>query len=136
MNENAINASGWRGSRAGWLEAGYQALIESGVDGVKIMPLAKRLNLSRTSFYWFFDDREALLAALLDGWAARTTLPLIAATRQYAETQAEAMLNVIGCLCRTTPSTRGWSSPSAAGLSEMSPWQRGSRRRMRCVSRP
>lgn len=97
MTEDGINISGWRGSRDGWLEAGYQALIESGIDGVKIMPLAKQLNLSRTSFYWFFDDREALLAALLDGWAARTTLPLVAAARQYAETQAEAMLNVIGC---------------------------------------
>jgi len=97
MNASTSNAAGWRGSREGWLEAGYQALIEHGVDAVKIMPLAKQLNLSRTSFYWFFDDREALLAALLDGWAARTTLPLVAATRQYAETQAEAMLNVIGC---------------------------------------
>ncbi len=116
MIENATNASGWRGSRAGWLEAGYQALIENGVDGVKIMPLAKRLNLSRTSFYWFFDDREALLAALLEGWGARTTVPLIAATRQYAETQAEAMLNVIGCFlsCQTFDSrlefaVRSWA---------------------------
>ncbi|MFC0198843.1 TetR/AcrR family transcriptional regulator [Paracoccus rhizosphaerae] len=97
MSEHNIAASGWRGSRDGWLEAGYQALIDGGVDAVKIMPLARQLNLSRTSFYWFFDDREALLAALLDGWAARTTEPLVAATRQYAETQAEAMLNVIGC---------------------------------------
>jgi AcrR family transcriptional regulator len=92
--------SGWRGSREGWLEAGYQALIESGVDAVKILPLAKRLNLSRTSFYWFFADREELLVALIDGWEARTTVPLIAATRQYAESMAEAMLNVIGSFLR------------------------------------
>ncbi|MGP9804980.1 TetR/AcrR family transcriptional regulator [Paracoccus sp. NSM] len=97
MTEHSQPASGWRGSRDGWLEAGYKALIENGVDAVKIMPLARQLGLSRTSFYWFFEDREALLAALLDGWAARTTEPLVAATRQYAETQAEAMLNVIGC---------------------------------------
>ena len=97
MDEQDVTAAGWRGSRDGWLEAGYQALIEGGVDAVRIMPLAKRLGLSRTSFYWFFKDREALLAALLDGWAARTTTPLVAATTHYAETQAEAMLNVIGC---------------------------------------
>lgn len=95
--ETPAPPTGWRGSREGWLEAGYQVLIESGVDAVKILPLARRLNLSRTSFYWFFDDREALLAALLDGWEARTTVPLIAATRHYAETMAEAMLNLIGC---------------------------------------
>lgn len=97
MEQVDTAGTGWRGSRDGWLEAGYRALIDSGVDAVKIMPLARQLNLSRTSFYWFFADREALLAALIDGWEARTTAPLIAATRQYAETQAEAMLNVIGC---------------------------------------
>lgn len=97
MKEREITETGWRGSREGWLEAGYRALIENGIDAVKIQPLARQLNLSRTSFYWFFHDREALLAALLDGWEARTTQPLIAATLQYAETQAEAMLNVLSC---------------------------------------
>ncbi|WP_142664353.1 TetR/AcrR family transcriptional regulator [Paracoccus laeviglucosivorans] len=94
-----VNASetGWRGSREGWLEAGYQALIDSGIDAVKILPLAKRLNLSRTSFYWFFEDREALLAALLEGWEQRTTKPLIESTTAYAESRAEAMLNVLTC---------------------------------------
>ncbi|MFT4013704.1 MAG: TetR/AcrR family transcriptional regulator [Paracoccus sp. (in: a-proteobacteria)] len=87
--------TGWRGSREGWLEAGYQALIESGIDSVKILPLAKRLGLSRTSFYWFFQDRDALLSALLEGWEDRTTRPLIAAAQAYAETRAEAMLNLL-----------------------------------------
>nr|WP_111298546.1 TetR/AcrR family transcriptional regulator [Paracoccus saliphilus] len=102
MKKGDTASAGWRGSRDGWLEAGYRALIDGGVDAVKIMPLARQLNLSRTSFYWFFDDREALLAALIDGWEARTTEPLIAATQQYAETQAEAMLNVIGCFLSTS----------------------------------
>jgi len=97
MDQANTSETGWRGSREGWLEAGYQALIESGIDAVKILPLAKRLNLSRTSFYWFFEDREALLSALLDGWELRTTRPLIDSTTQYAETRAEAMLNVLTC---------------------------------------
>ena len=87
--------TGWRGSREGWLEAGYQALIDGGIDAVKILPLAKHLNLSRTSFYWFFEDREALLTALIEGWEERTTDPMINATVDYAESQAEAMLNVL-----------------------------------------
>ncbi len=89
--------TGWRGSREGWLEAGYRALIDSGIDAVKILPLARQLNLSRTSFYWFFEDREALLTALIEGWEARTTRPFIAATQEYAETQTEAMLNLLAC---------------------------------------
>ena len=97
MEQAHASETGWRGSREGWLEAGYRALIDSGIDAVKILPLAKRLNLSRTSFYWFFQDREALLDALSQGWAERTTAPLLAATREYAETRAEAMLNVLTC---------------------------------------
>ncbi|PZO68304.1 MAG: TetR family transcriptional regulator [Paracoccus denitrificans] len=98
--------SGWRGSRDGWLEAGYQGLIDGGVDAVKIQPLAKGLNLSRTSFYWFFDDREALLSALIDGWADRTTTPLLRATQEYAESQTEAMLNVLACFLTGAFDTR------------------------------
>ena len=96
-NRAAMAETGWRGSREGWLEAGYQALIDGGIDAVKILPLARQLNLSRTSFYWFFEDREALLNALIDGWEERTTTPLVNATLEYAESQAEAMLNVLAC---------------------------------------
>lgn len=97
MAQQAIIESGWRGSAEGWLEAAYEALIEGGVDAVKIMPLANRLKLSRTSFYWFFKDREELLTALADRWHDQTTQPLILATGAYAESRAEALLNVIGC---------------------------------------
>lgn len=96
-NRSEAAETGWRGSREGWLEAGYRALIEGGVDAVKILPLARQLGLSRTSFYWFFEDREALLTALIEGWAERTTDPLVAAAREYADSRAEAMLNVLAC---------------------------------------
>ncbi|MFV0301371.1 MAG: TetR/AcrR family transcriptional regulator [Paracoccus sp. (in: a-proteobacteria)] len=97
MTNRAAIDSGWRGSREGWLEAGYRALIASGVDAVKIQPMAKHLNLSRTSFYWFFQDRDELLTALIGGWEERTTAPMISATLEYAESQTEAMLNVLTC---------------------------------------
>ena len=32
--------AGWRGSVDGWLDAAYDALKESGVDAVRVMPLA------------------------------------------------------------------------------------------------
>lgn len=120
MKHRAATETGWRGSREGWLEAGYQALIEGGVDAVKIQPLAKGLNLSRTSFYWFFEDREALLAALIEGWEDRTTRPLISAAQDYAESQAEAMLNVLACFLsgafdsRLEFAVRSWALQDAA----------------------
>ncbi|WPC04097.1 TetR/AcrR family transcriptional regulator [Pseudomonas sp. MBLB4123] len=89
--------SGWRGSAEGWLEAAYEGLIESGVEAVRILPLAKKLNLSRTSFYWFFKDREELLAALLERWRAKNTGNLVRQAEGYAESIAEAILNVFDC---------------------------------------
>ncbi|MDX3924595.1 MAG: TetR/AcrR family transcriptional regulator [Shinella sp.] len=95
--EQATSDSGWRGSHEGWLEAAYDSLLESGVDSVKILPLAKRLNLSRTSFYWFFRDREELLNALISRWREKNTGNLVKQSEAYAESLAEAMLNVFDC---------------------------------------
>ncbi len=95
--DQAVNDSGWRGSPEVWLEAACDALLESGVEAVKILPLAKRLKLSRTSFYWFFKDREELLAALLARWREKNTGNLVRQSQAYAESIAEAMLNVFDC---------------------------------------
>jgi AcrR family transcriptional regulator len=96
MNQ-ALNETGWRGSPDVWLEAAYESMLESGVDAVKIQPLAKKLGLSRTSFYWFFKDREQLLDALIAKWRERNTGNIIARSEAYAESIAEAMLNVFDC---------------------------------------
>ena len=92
--------SNGRGSRDGWLQVAYAAFVEGGLDAVRIQPMAERLNLSRTSFYWHFRDREDVVLALTELWETRTTVPLITATRAYAASEAEAMLNVIGCFLR------------------------------------
>ena len=87
--------SGWRGSREVWLEAAKEALLESGLDSVKIQPLAAKLRLSRTSFYWFFRDRKALLETLLDAWEKKNTGAFQTACTAYSETISEAVLNLI-----------------------------------------
>lgn len=89
--------TGWRGSPEVWLEAAYDTLIDSGVDAVRILPLAEKLRLSRTSFYWFFKDRNELLAALAERWRARNTGGIVRRSQAYAESIAEAMLNVFDC---------------------------------------
>lgn len=95
--DQTLNDTGWRGSQEGWLEAAYDSLLEAGVDSVKILPLAKRLNLSRTSFYWFFKDREELLATLIGRWRDKNTGNIVKQSEAYAESLAEAMLNVFDC---------------------------------------
>src|SRR5436190_22955256 len=95
--DQTLNDTGWRGSQEGWLEAAYHSMLDSRIDSVKILPLAKKLNLSRTSFYWFFKDREELLAALVTRWRDKNTGGIVKQTEAYAESLAEAMLNVFDC---------------------------------------
>jgi len=116
MDKACEPETGWRGSRELWVSAAYDALVEQGIEAVKIQTLGARLKLSRTSFYWFFKDRAALLAALIEMWAGRTTLPMIEAAGAYAETETEAMLNLIGCFlsdrtfdARLEFAVRGWA---------------------------
>ena len=53
---------------AAWVEAAFDLLAEGGVDAVRVDPLAKRLGVTRGSFYWHFKDREALHKAMLKQW--------------------------------------------------------------------
>lgn len=56
-----------------WIDAGLDALAEGGIDAVRIDPLAKRLGVTRGSFYWHFKDRAALHLAMLNRWRKRAT---------------------------------------------------------------
>src|SRR4030088_10370 len=97
MQQAEAIETGWRGSAESWLETAYDSFVEAGVEAVRILPLAKKLNLSRTSFYWFFKDRESLLAALIGQWRSKNTGNLIKQSAAYAESITEAVLNVFDC---------------------------------------
>jgi AcrR family transcriptional regulator len=56
-----------------WLDTARQALIDEGTAGIEINKLAKRLNVSRGGFYWFFKSRAQLLEELLAYWAQTST---------------------------------------------------------------
>jgi AcrR family transcriptional regulator len=79
------------------LGVAYEMLTEAGVDAVKVMPMAQRLGLARSGFYWHFKDREALLEAMIQHWEDRNTGRLVAQTEAYAETVCEAVFNLFDC---------------------------------------
>ncbi|MDA5095547.1 TetR/AcrR family transcriptional regulator [Aliiroseovarius sp. KMU-50] len=86
-----------RGSRELWLEAAYDLLVSGGIEAVKVMPLAKRLNLTRTGFYWFFDDVAELHDAMIQRWEAKNTGNLIARCEMDADNICEALFNLTDC---------------------------------------
>ena len=97
MTTDAQTDPATRGSPELWLQGAKEALLQGGVEAVRIQLIAKTLNQSRTAFYWHFSDREQLLDALLAEWREKNTGNLIQRTTAYAESLAEAVLNVCDC---------------------------------------
>lgn len=58
---------------ADWAEAALQLIAEAGLRGLTVSALARRLGVTKGSFYWHFTGREALLAAALARWEQRAT---------------------------------------------------------------
>lgn len=55
-------------SAADWELAALDLIAEQGVAAVAVEPLARRLNVTKGSFYWHFATRDALLEAALKRW--------------------------------------------------------------------
>jgi AcrR family transcriptional regulator len=51
-----------------WAQAALDLVAELGVAAVAVEPLARRLGVTKGSFYWHFPSRDALLAAALQYW--------------------------------------------------------------------
>jgi len=56
--------------KSDWLKAGIEALGQKGSSALKADVLAKKLGVSRGSFYWHFKDLSGYHAALLNEWEA------------------------------------------------------------------
>lgn len=54
--------------RPAWIKGALEALAEEGFAGLRIEVLARRLKVTKGSFYWHFKDRQDLLATVLDTW--------------------------------------------------------------------
>ncbi|MGH9709356.1 MAG: helix-turn-helix domain-containing protein, partial [Candidatus Acidiferrales bacterium] len=59
--------------RSDWIRAAMEVLASEGRDAVRVENLAKKLRISKGSFYWHFKDRDDLLEAMLDAWESGQT---------------------------------------------------------------
>jgi len=51
-----------------WAQAALDQIADQGVAAVAVEPLARRLGVTKGSFYWHFPSRDALLVAALERW--------------------------------------------------------------------
>lgn len=86
-----------KATREDWLAAARATLISSGVEKVKIAALSTQLGVARSSFYWYFANRQELLDALLEFWRNKNTAPIVERAERSAPTITQAVLNVFEC---------------------------------------
>ena len=61
-----------------WAAAALEAIAAGGVEAVAVEPLARQLGVTKGSFYWHFQNRDALLRAALELWERRETDDVLA----------------------------------------------------------
>lgn len=86
-----------RASREVWLDAAYALFVAEGIEAVKIMPLAKELNLTRTGFYWHFKDLSELHDAIIEIWQTCNTGIVLERCSTPAPSLCAALFNLIDC---------------------------------------
>jgi AcrR family transcriptional regulator len=85
-------------NRQNWLGAGLEILAEQGLQGLRIMPIAQQLGVTKGSFYWHFNNLEDYQLALLQEWEQRHTQQII----QYVEGQGGDALTKLRNLMTVT----------------------------------
>jgi AcrR family transcriptional regulator len=55
-------------STGDWERAALELIAEQGVQALAVEPLARRMGVTKGSFYWHFSGRESLLEKALARW--------------------------------------------------------------------
>lgn len=78
-------------SRDRWVDTALALLAAGGSDAVKVEPLARRLRVTKGSFYWHFRDRRELLLAVLRRWEEVETVGVWQAVEAAGGTAQERL---------------------------------------------
>lgn len=66
-------------SAADWEQEALKMIAEQGLSAVAVEPLARRMGITKGSFYWHFNSRETLLEQALLQWEEHDTRNLTTA---------------------------------------------------------
>jgi len=86
-----------RTTREDWINVALSTLISEGVEAIKVLVLAEKLNCARSSFYWYFKNRDDLLEHLLDHWQGTNTKVIVQKSALPADSINFALAHVFAC---------------------------------------
>ncbi|MEM6480408.1 MAG: TetR/AcrR family transcriptional regulator [Pseudomonadota bacterium] len=98
-------------SASDWLSAGLKAVAEAGPEALKAEPLAVRLNVSKGSFYWHFNDVPDFHMRLLETWETLSNQQLAALIAEEAQpvTQLRSLAQALTSPQASEPAIRSWA---------------------------
>jgi AcrR family transcriptional regulator len=99
-----------------WIDFALATLAREGADALKADVLARKLGVSRGSFYWHFTDLGAFHARVIEHWKQVATEAIIADIERHEERQArlDALLrHAFGRGAALEIRMRAWASGNA-----------------------
>ena len=106
---NAMNArpknERTRLSAGDWELGALELIAEQGVNALAVEALARRLGVTKGSFYWHFRNREALLQAALERWEHNDEAEVLAGIETIDEPR-ERLREVFHRVAHEVPSHR------------------------------
>jgi len=90
-------------NKEAWLSEALEVLYEYGIDKVSIEPLAKRLGVTKGSFYWHFKNKEDFLSLLPSYWAEKQTTTVMTYVKSQPGNAKSKMKATLEYLAREDP---------------------------------
>lgn len=81
--------------RIGWIEGAIETLADEGLAGMRVETLARRLGVTKGSFYWHFKDRQDLLRDVLHTWKTGRLLDIDKQSEAEPGKEREQLLSII-----------------------------------------
>lgn len=78
----SLSRSDRKGARI-WIEAALEMIAENGDEDIRIERLARRIKMSKGSFYWFFSGIDDLRYRALEHWKLRLNDQVFERVRQF-----------------------------------------------------
>ncbi len=97
MHQGAGKSTPNRVSKDDWIRTALDTLVSDGIENVKVLPLSHKLDVSRSSFYWFFKSREDILDQLLKHWKETNTRVIVERAALKSATVSQGILHLFAC---------------------------------------
>jgi AcrR family transcriptional regulator len=109
-------------TRDDWIAAALGAMADGGLAAVAVEPLAARLGATKGSFYWHFENRDALLEAAIGRWEKDTTTDVVAEISAASDAPASQFRRLVtGVIERAEQDRVGPALLASAGHPAVAP---------------